>query len=206
MVDVAGTERQAGPPNRLRAWLAGLQLSQLTQILTLVVLAATALFGGLDTVDRRVTVGEPGTAFSDGEFTVTIERASLVPEVRTGTRVIAKAKPGRTYLGVVTQLRNDGTAAGSLQNEITLLDQPDAEFIGPFRLTDGEPVARIGPGLTEDLVFIWSLPEDAVAAGESVTLQVPKKTFNELLTTYGKAWIPSLTDYTKIVVGVKVPS
>ena len=72
MADVAGSEQRAGPPNRLRAWLTGLQLSQLSQVLTLLVLAATALFGGLDTVNNHGTVGAPGTPFRDGEFTVTI--------------------------------------------------------------------------------------------------------------------------------------
>lgn len=80
MADVADTEQPAGPPKRLRTWLTGLKLSQLSQIGTLVVLAATAMFGGLDTVNDHVTVGEPGTPFSDGEFTVTVERASLVPK------------------------------------------------------------------------------------------------------------------------------
>lgn len=204
MGDVADTGQQAGPPNRLRAWLAGRQLSQLSQLVTLVVLAATALFGGLDTVDRRVTVAEPGTAFSDGEFTVTIERASLVPEVRVGTRTIAAAEPGRRYLGVPTQLRNDGTVPGMITREVELTDPAGAKFVGSWRMSDGQPVTSIGPGLTEHLAFIWSLPESAVAVGDSVTLRVWTKTFTELVATYGEAWLPSETDHIVVTVPVRV--
>ncbi len=46
------------------------------------ILVATAGFGGLDTVDTKVTEFKPGEEFSDGEFTVTVERARLVDELK----------------------------------------------------------------------------------------------------------------------------
>jgi len=207
MADVAEDEQQAGPPpNRLWAWLTGLQLSQLSQIGTLIVLAATAMFGGLDTVDNHVTVGKPGTAFSDGQYSVTIERASLVPELRVGSRVVAYPKPGQRYLGVVMKIRNDGTIPGTIDHELELIDLPEASFYGLWRLADAQPMYSVGPGLTDEVAFLWSLPEDALAVGDSVKLRVWNKTFNELLTTYGKAWIPSETDYTVVTVPVTVPA
>lgn len=189
---------------RLRKWLTGLHLNQLWQLVIVLLLAVTAAFGGLDTVDKRVTEVAAGKAFSDGEFTVTVDRASLVPEIRAGNRVVARAQPGHRYLGVVTQLRNDGTIPGTIMKELDLQDQPDGEFVGSWRLTDGEPVTSIGPGLTEELAFIWKLPEDAVRQSDSVTQRISKKQFTELLTTYGKAWIDSPTDYARMVVPVKV--
>jgi hypothetical protein len=191
-------------PGRLRKWLTGLQLSQLWQLAIVLVLVVTAAFGGLDTVDKRVTDAEKGKPFSDGEFTVTVDRASLLPEVLAGPRVIAHAEAGHRYLGVVTRLRNDGTIPGSILHQLDLQDQPDGDFVGSWRLSDGEPVTSIGPGLAEELAFIWKLPESAVQQDDSVTLRIWKKQFVELLTTYGKAWIPSATDYTRIVVPVKV--
>ena len=165
-------------PGRLRKWLTGLQLNQLWQLVVVLLLAVTAAFGGLDTVDKRVTDVETGKPFSDGEFTVTVDRASLVPEVRAGPRVIAHAESGHRYLGVVTQLRNDGTIPGSILKQLDLQDQPGSEFVGSWRLTDGEPVTSNGPGLTEELAFIWKLPEDAVQQGDSVTLRIWKKVFH----------------------------
>ena len=170
----------------------------------MLLLALTAAFGGLDTVDKRVTDVETGKPFSDGEFTVTVDRASLLSEIRAGHRVIARAESGHRYLAVVTLLRNDGTIPGSILRQLDLQDEPDSDFVGSWRLNDGEPVTSIGPGLTEELAFIWKLPDDAVQQGHSVTLRIWKKQFIELLTTYGRAWIPSSTDYARISVPVKV--
>jgi hypothetical protein len=66
-----------------------------------VILAATALFGGPDTVDTRVTTFKSGDEFND--------------ELRGGSGVIAHAKPGRRYLGVAATVRNDGTEPGTTQ-------------------------------------------------------------------------------------------
>ena len=52
------------------------------QLLTVALLAATALFGGLDTVSTTVTPFKTGEQFSDGPFTVTIDRASFPREIR----------------------------------------------------------------------------------------------------------------------------
>jgi hypothetical protein len=185
-------------------WLRGLQVKQVSQILTLLVLAATAAFGGLDTVDKRVTDGQVHEAFSDGQFTVTIDRASLVRQITAGRRVVEREVPGQRYLAVVAEVRNDGTIPGSMTNELELQDQPDARVVISRRMSDGEPVTSIGPGLTEDLAFVWSLPEDAVLPDGSVTLRIFKKQFKELITLYGRAFVHSDTDYVRVVVPVKV--
>jgi len=171
-----------------------------------VILGVTALFGGLDTVDTTVTDFKPGEAFSDGEFTITIDRASLASEVRAGSTLVAPAKPGRRYLGIVATVRNDGTIPGFLRNELDLRDQPDKEFRSAFRISDGSPISALGPGLTEQLAFLWELPENAVEPGDSVTVRVWKKQYRELLVTYGKAWLDSLTDYGQTVIPVKALS
>jgi hypothetical protein len=170
-----------------------------------VVLASTALFGGLDTVDTSVTTFKPGDEFSDGEFTVKVERAALVPELRAGNTVVAREKPGRRYLGVVAHLRNDGTTPGRMAGELDLRDVPDNVFVGALRLSDGSRMATLGPGLSEQVAFVWELPENALAVGDSVTLRVWKKQFRQLMTTYGETWVDSLTDYGQTVVQVGGP-
>jgi hypothetical protein len=184
---------------RVRRWFAGLQFRQMWQLTIALLLAATAGFGGLDTVATEVTLFKPGEKFSDGEFTVTIKRATLVNELPG----VGPAKPGRRYLGVVATLRNDGTVPGRLRDELELLDQPAKEFFGAWRFTDGSPIQTLGPGLTEQLVFTWVLPDTALGPGEAVTVRIWKKEFTQLMVAYGgKEWIDSPTEYGQTVVPV----
>ncbi len=167
------------------------------------ILAVAALFGGLDRVDTRATPFAPGEEFSDGQFTVTLERARLVEKVESGRRVVAAAKPGRVYLGVVATLRNDGTVPGTLRDELDLRDVPGQEFYGVFRYRDSSLITNVGPGLTEQLVFLWSLPVDVLSNDSVVTIRVWKKAFRQLMVTYGgKEWLDT-DDYgvTELVVG-----
>ena len=186
--------------SRWSRWFARLTSSQTRRVALLLVLVATAAFGGLATVDKQVTPFKAGEEFSDGEFTVTIERARLVDELK-GT--YGSAKPGKVYLGVVTTLRNDGTVPGRLRDQLDLRDVGEKEFFGAFRFRDGSAIQTLGPGLTEQLVFAWLLPESAVPSLQSVTIRVWKKTYTQLMVTYGgKEWIDT-DNYGQIVVPVK---
>jgi hypothetical protein len=169
-----------------------------------VAIIVTAAFGGLDTVDKQVTPFKPGEEFGDGEYTVTIERARLIDELK-GT--FASAKPGRVYLGVVATLRNDGMVPGRLRDELDVRDLVDTEFVGVFRLRDGSSIQTLGPGLTEQLVFAWLLPQSARQSVQSVTIRVWKKKYTQLMVTYGgKEWIDSVTDYGQTSLPVKESS
>jgi hypothetical protein len=190
--------------NRVRQWFANLSFSQMGRLLVLAALAATAAFGGLDTVDKGVTPFAPGEEFSDGEFTLTIERARLIPDVKSGSRTIASAQPGKIYLGVVATLRNDGTVPGRLRNEFDLRDPTNYEFFGAFRFRDGSAIQELGPGLTEQLAFLWLLPDSARRTVHEVTIRVWKKVFKQLMVSYGgKTWLESPTDYGQVVMPVK---
>ncbi|MCV7342882.1 hypothetical protein [Mycolicibacterium rhodesiae] len=193
----------ATPRRGVRGWFAGLSLSQIGQLLTVVILAGTALFGGLDTVDSAVTEFTPGKEFSDNAFTVTLERATLVDELRAGTTLIAPKTPGRTYLGIVMKIRNDGTVPAYLDDEIDLRDQPDKRFYGVVRVTDGSPVPSLGPGLTEEVGVLWTLPHNALHPGDSVTVRIWKKKFTELMVTYGRTWVDSETEYGQATLPVR---
>jgi hypothetical protein len=197
-----------GPPpgglkSRVRRWFADLGFRQMRQAMVVVILAATALFGGLDSVETKVTHFRPGEKFSDGEFTLSVDRASLVRELRAGETQLPP-KPGRRYLGVVADVRNDGTVPGKLEGELNLRGEANTRFIGASRMKDGTLVDRLGPGLSDQLAFFWEVPDTAVKPGESVTFRVWQKQFQELRVTYGKTWLDSLTDYGQIEVPVKV--
>ncbi|APE14617.1 hypothetical protein [Mycolicibacterium pallens] len=201
---MGGAPDTAATPRRgLRGWLSGLSLSQIGQLLTVVILAGTALFGGLDTVDTAVTEFKPGDEFSDNAFTVTVERATLVDELRSGTTLVAPKTPGRTYLGVVMKIRNDGTVPAFLDDEIDLRDHPEKRFYGVVRLANGAPVPSLGPGLTEEVATIWTLPETSLRPGDSVTIRIWKKKFTEPMVTYGKTWVDSETEYGQATLPVR---
>ncbi|MET0896584.1 MAG: hypothetical protein ABWY45_01605 [Mycobacterium sp.] len=191
------------PAARVRRWFADLGFKQMWQLAVVVVLAVTALFGGLDNVNTKVTVFEPGEDFSDGQYTLVVDRASLVEEIKAGTRVVLPENPGHHYLGLVVRLTNDGTVPGNLLREFDLVGHRDQRFIGAYRMADSTYNVNLGPGLTEELAFFWELPEGDVGAGESVTLRVWKKKFVELFVTYGKTWVDSETDYGEITVPVR---
>lgn len=198
------TEQPITPAGRVRRWVTGLGFSQMGRLLTVAILAATALFGGLDTVSTTVTPVKPGDQFNDGPFTVTVERASFPREIRAGTWLVAPKATGLRYLAVVATLRNDGTVPASVDDELDLRDEPDKRFFGVFRIADGSRITRLGPGLSEQVAVLWTLPEDALREGDSVTLRVWKKQFHELMVTYGQTWVDSLTEYGEVSVPVKV--
>ncbi|MDZ4268253.1 MAG: hypothetical protein U1D00_21615, partial [Mycobacterium sp.] len=186
-------------------WLFERELRQWWKAGVAAILAMAALFGGLDTVNTSVTSFKPGEKFSDGEFTLTIDRARVVPDLRAGSRVLEPAKPGRAYLGVVATLRNDGTIPGRLASELDLRDQPDSEFVGVMRLSDSSHIVSLGAGLEEQLAFVWEVPEDALAAGDFATLRVWQKTFKQGFVIYGELWVESDTKYGEVVVPVGGP-
>lgn len=186
---------------RLRGWLDRIAIVHVLQIGFVAILAATALFGGLDTVDTKITPFTTGEPFTDGQYTITIQRATAVSNVPA--EGVEPAPPGRRYLGVVASVRNNGTAPGALRNELDLRDQPGKQWIGPYRMSDGSVLVWLGPGLTESVAFIWQLPEAALQPGSSVTLRVWRKTFQELVINYGQNWIET-DDYGEITVPVKV--
>jgi hypothetical protein len=126
----------------------------------------------------------------------------VVPEVRAGKSVLAPAKPGRAYVGVVATVRNDGTIPGSLANELDLRDQPDSQLVGVMRLADSSDIITLGPGLEEQLAFVWEVPDDALAAGDFATLRVWQKTFKQGFVIYGELWVDSVTEYGEVVVPV----
>jgi hypothetical protein len=194
----------AARKTRVRQWLAVHKVTRSWKGGLAALVAVTALFGGLDPVDTKATPFTPGDGFTDGQYSVTVERARLATEIKGGARTVGPAKPGLRYLGVVATLRNDGAVPGRLRDELDLQAVPGREFYGVFRFRDGSSIQTLGPGLTEQLVFAWRVPADALKAGDVVTIRVWKKAFRQLMVAYGgKEWLESLTDYgvIELVVG-----
>lgn len=164
-----------------------------------------ALFGGLDRVETGVTSFAPGEEFSDGQYTLTVHRARLVSELAAGGFSLAREKPGRRYLGVVVTLRNDGTAPGALDRVLQLRSVADKTFVGVMRMDDGSQAIRLGPGLEEQLAYVWELPEGELTPGDRVTLRVSRKSLREGLIIYGEHYIDTAGQYGQVVVDVVGP-
>jgi hypothetical protein len=193
--------RAVGP---VRGWLSDLGLRQIIWIGVAAILGLTALFGGLDRVNTKVTTIKAGEPFSDGEFTITIQRASAVSELRSGGMLLAPRSPGHRYLGVVATLRNDGTVPAQLMDEIDLRGQPKSEFFNSFRINDGSQISKLGPRLTETIAFLWTVPDSAMQPGTTVKLRIWRKKFQEAAVNYGKVWLDSIDEYGEIQLPVQV--
>ncbi|AQA05160.1 hypothetical protein BVC93_25235 [Mycobacterium sp. MS1601] len=192
----------ASSPGRIRRWFAGLGFAQMWRLVVLLVLAATAAFGGLDGVNTAVTVFEPGQQFSDGQYTLTVDRASVVEQIDG----VLYDNPGSQYLGVVVQIRNDGNTPGNLLRTLKLQGFPNQRLVGAYRMADSTYNTNLGPGLSQETAFFWELPDGSFEPGATVTLKVPKKKFTELMVSYGEAWIDDATDYGQVTVPVKLSS
>lgn len=189
---------------RVRKWLSGWGVKQWRQAALVAVLAGTAAFGGLDTVNKQVTDLKPGEQFDNGRFEMTVQRATLVNEVRAGKRLLFPEKPGRRYLGLVITVHNVSTLTGNVFRAVDLVDQPDATVMPAMRLADGTVAVRLGPGLTDQIVLLWDVPETAISVGADVHVRIWKEV-KRLNATYGQGWVHDQTDYGRLAVPVGGP-
>jgi hypothetical protein len=190
-----------GARQRLWRWVSGWGFKEWRRVALVTVLAGTAAFGGLDTVNDHVTDISPGEQFNTGEFELTVQRATLVTEVRAGARVLYRQEPGSRYLGLVVTARNIGTLPGVVDKPIRLVDQPAAHVLAAMRLADGTIAGRLGPGLTDDIVLLWRLPENALAVGAQLPVRVYKEVRKANITA-GQAWVRG-DDYAQLTVPVR---
>lgn len=189
---------------RFRQWLAGWGLKEWRRAALVTVLVATAAFGGLDTVNKKVVDIKPGEQFNTGRFEITVQRASLVNELRSDERVYLWPNEGRRYLGLVVEIRNDGSIPGGVSSPIKLVGRPDASFRGAMRLADGTDADVLGPGLTDQIVLVWDVPEAAISVGDALRVRIMKEV-RKLSATYGQGWVPRPTDYAQLTVLVGGP-
>lgn len=190
--------------SRVRHWFSGWGLKQWRQAALVTVLAGTAAFGGLDTVNKNVTDLKPGEQFDTGRFEMTVQRATLVTEVRAGKRLLYPAKPGSRYLGLVVTAHNTSTLPGVVGAPVELVGQRMATTLAAMRLADGTLAGQLGPGLTDQVVLLWQLPEAALSVGSELPLRIWKE-IPRLQATVGQGWVPSMTEYGQLTVSVGGP-
>jgi hypothetical protein len=189
---------------RFRQWLAGWGLTEWRRAALVTVLVATAAFGGLDTVNKKVVDIKPGEMFDTGRFEITVQRASLVKEIKAGERRLFHEKAGRRYLGLIATVKNTSTLPGNVYNPFELPGQPDARFNWSARFADGTVQAALGPGLTDEIVLVWDLPENAMSVGDDLSVRILKES-RKHNATYGQGWVRSEDEYGRLTVPVGGP-
>lgn len=186
---------------RLRRWLAGWGLKEWRRAGLVAVLVTTAAFGGLDTVNKKVVDITAGETFDTGRFEVTVQRATLVDEVRAGSKVHYSKKPGRRYLGLVVTARNHGSLPGILPGPVRIVGLSNSFSLPPMRMADGTLSVFAGPGLNDEIVLLWEVPQDSVEVGSELTVHV-RKEVRKLSATYGQAWVSGPSSYGRLTIPV----
>lgn len=196
----------------VRSWWHDLEFVQMWHVVAVAAILATAGFGGLDQVDKTpqsFVIGEP---FDNGEFSITVHKASLVKQIVGGGSVVAKQKPGRMYLGVLADITNQQHSPDVASSMFKIPEISDAQnpvistgsVPAIYRVSDGSLMNLLQPGLTERVAVVWSVP-DTVTPGSSVSLELPYRTFSRGFVQYGEGWVEK-DDSAKADISVGVPS
>lgn len=181
----------------VRSWWHDLEFVQMWHVVAVVAVLATAGFGGLDAVDKTPQTFDLGKPFDNGEFTITVKKAVLLSEITGGGGVIAKEKPGRTYLAVLAEVTNNSDRADVVSGNFSVPNVADAQDTSliqrrepsVFRVEDGSFLVLQQPDITEKVAVVWSIPAGAVLPGSQVSVQVPYRKFSRGLVLYGEGWV-----------------
>lgn len=160
---------------------------------TVLILGATAAFGGLGAVPEsplpELTAGD---TFTGAGFEMTPQRAVLIDELNeTGVR----PKEGERLLVIIMDVTNvDDTARASASTgtgslaEIRVKDAPD---IPPSiaRYDDSTLSPWLQPGIPAQLVLTWAVPSDAFADDGDVRMALHTATeYTGEYFVYGEYW------------------
>lgn len=162
-------------------------------VIAAVVLAASAIFGGLDDAtqaDPEPPVLSPGQAFVGPQLTTTLHTAELM-EVAPGYTL--EPEDGFTYLVVMATVTNTSTTSTTAITDLLQLEWLDDETQGePDRtalLSDGTSLPQANPGVPIDVAYIWQVPIGDVEPADTVRVAIRSKTFTlDGDVTYGSYW------------------
>ncbi|MET0956346.1 MAG: hypothetical protein ABWY68_10385 [Cryobacterium sp.] len=160
--------------------------------ITTVLLALSALFGGLDDVPVPVIpVVEAGTEHAGLELSVTVGQALLIdgfPE--------QNITPDEGNRLLVVRATVENTTSGPLRlstaqvHSLSLAGVPSLPSVAPpsdiVVIDDGSDKVVVQPRVPVELAYIWEVEADAVAAGDVVTVDLFDRVFlSEGRLTYG---------------------
>lgn len=190
------TEQQAAPKRRFR-WLHAatdrLPTKWIAGIGTGLFLAATAAFGGLETVEATsLPELSAGEEHRNEQLSVTVQRAVLIDELpEAGVTV----ESGERVLALIVDAENlwteplPTTRGNSVSSTVELVESPDAEPDGTARYDDTTPNPWLQPGVPATLVLAWVVAGDRFTEGDELRVQLNDETlFTGTAVVSGRYW------------------
>ncbi|GAA1143590.1 hypothetical protein GCM10009630_47450 [Kribbella jejuensis] len=156
-----------------------------------VLLAISAIFGGLKKAGDEIPQVDPGTAIDAGQFEVTIQRAVIVPDLKP----LFTPDPGGVLIAIVTKLKvTDDTGTTPPPDLIRLIGVPGvkdtAEPMGSTNLRDATMNPVLTPDAAEDVAYVWQLPKGTKLPTEvDLTVQGYEHEDESILDHHEK-WLP----------------
>ncbi|WP_460665990.1 hypothetical protein [Kribbella swartbergensis] len=156
-----------------------------------VLLAISAVFGGLKKADDETPWVDAGTAIDAGRFEVTIQRVVTVKDLKP----LFTPDEGGALIAVVTKLKvTDDLGTTPTSDLIRLIGVPGIKDtdapLGTTNLRDATMHPVLTPGFAEDVAYVWKLPK-ATELPASVQLTVRGYDHQEQsLLDHHEKWLP----------------
>ena len=169
-----------------------------------VFLIATATFGGLADVEKPgPAVIELGDTFTSPQLSLTVREVVLLDHLDDLSVDVA---PGERAIAVIATVDNEwtkpqlaATLSSGVGDVIALqaanTHRDTAELLTIARIDDPETSPTMQPGVPVPLAFVWSIPAEALGAGDEVTVELfTQKLYTGTVTVSGQWWTdPALT-------------
>lgn len=156
-----------------------------------VLLAVSAVFGGLRKAEAEVPQVAAGTAIDAGQFEVTIQRVVVVKDLKP----LFEPEEGGALIAVVTKLKvTDDTGVSPPSDLIRLIGVPGIKDtdppVGTTNLRDATRNPVLTPEYGEDVAYVWKLPKaNTLPADVKLTVQHYQHIQESLLDSHEK-WMP----------------
>jgi len=156
-----------------------------------VLLAISAVFGGLRKAAEETPQVEAGTAIDAGQLEVTIQRVVTVKDLKP----LFRPDRGGALIAVVTKLKvTDDTGITPPSDLIRLVGVPGIKDtdrpLGSTTLADATQNPVLTPEFGEDVAYVWKLPKATSLPTEvKLTVQHYEHVEESLLDSHEK-WMP----------------
>lgn len=199
---VVASEPSANPAQRDTPVKARVRLARLIDaipvkwwlaIVAALILAASAIFGGLDDAapaEAETPVLSAGEPFVGPELTASLHEAWLT-DLAPGLTL--NPDDGFTFLVVSATVTNTWTRSTTAIRDLLQLEwivddtagEPDRTAL----ISDGTPSPQAEPGVPMEVAYIWQVPIDRVADGDTVRVAIRSKTLTvDGDVTFGSYW------------------
>ena len=194
------SEPTAAPPTttegRVRPalirWLAALPLRWWLTIGVALLIAASAVFGGLaeaTEVRNGPVILEPGQEFVGPELTTTVTSAEIT-DVAPGLTL--EPDEGNTYVVVEATVTNTWRVSSITFGDLLQLPWLGEEWQVAERtvlLSDGTIGVQVNPDVPVEVAFVWEIPRELVPTDGVIPVTIMAKSLTEDgLVTYGSYW------------------